>query len=150
MDAWSSAPVSDSGRGGPAWRVPALEQLGTVLCMIQAIITLVCDGDTLEDVRGFVTSARLYGIDDDTLLLDGGHATVDAAPDASIGDTVRSLACFVEDTKELPADSLVEFGSDICVDLVVRRVTDISCGSHIGEMPTNILVETHPLCGTCE
>lgn len=150
MTAWSSVPVSGLGHGRPDLRVPALEQPGTVLCMIQAIITLVCDGDTLEDVRGFVTSARLYGIDDATLLLDGGHATVEAAPDASIGDTVGSLARFVEDTRELPSDSLVEFGSDICVDLVVRRVTDISCGSHIGEMPTNILVETHPLCGTCE
>ena len=143
-------PVSGLGRGRTDLRVPALEQPGTVLRMIQAIITLTCDGNTLEDVRSFVTSARLYGLDDTTPLLDGGHATVEAAPDASIGDTVGSLARFVEDTRELPSDSLVEFGSDICVDLVVRRVTDISCGSHIGEMPTNILVETHPLCGTCE
>lgn len=142
--------MSDSDCGRADWRVLALDAQSTVLRMIQAIITLTCDGNTLEDVRSFVASARLYGLDDTTPLLDGGHATVEAAPSASIGDTIGSVALFVTDTQALPSDSLVEFGSDICVDLVVRRVTDISCGSHIGEMPTNILVETHPLCGACE
>ena len=118
--------------------------------MIQAIITLVCDGDTLEDVRTFSSSAALYGMEHSTPLLDGSYANIKAAPAADIGTTLGSVAKFVADTADLPPDTPVEFGSEICVDFTVRRVSDISCGSHRGEMPTNLLVETHPLCGTCE
>lgn len=118
--------------------------------MIQAIITLVCDGDTLGDVRAFSSNATLYGMENSTPLLDGAHAHINAAAETLLGTTLESVAKFVAATADLPADTPVEHGSDICVDLTVRRVSDISCGSHLGEMPTNILVETHPLCGTCD
>jgi hypothetical protein len=121
----------------------------TVRHMLSAIITLICDDGTLGGVRQFLAECAKYGVDLDTELLDGGHARVEDGTSYTAGKTVRSLSEFSEQYADAASDTPVRWGAELAVDFAVIRVTPISCGSHIGEMPTNILVEVHPACTTC-
>jgi hypothetical protein len=117
--------------------------------MLSAIITISCDDDTIAGIRHFLAECTSYGVDPNTELLDGGWATVEDGSGLSVGRTIRSLTEFAEKYGDAAPDTTVLHGTDICVDLVVLRTTPISCGSHIGELPTNVLVEVHPSCTTC-
>lgn len=114
--------------------------------MISAIVTLSPDADTLGALRTMLADADTFGVDDADRLLDGAHASLDGVPVLVEGTDLAALRRFVQRFADLPDDTVVLDATVLALDLEVARTDAIACGSHVGEMPTNVVVTVHPTC----
>jgi hypothetical protein len=116
--------------------------------MIEVIATVSAASDTLGSLREMVRELDRFAVLDIAPLLDGGHV-LDERTGALVGETAGSLRVFVK-VLEGEADELaIHDGRLVTLELDVQRVSFIECGSHVGELPSNILVEVHPSCKSC-
>ena len=105
------------------------------------------DTPDLNGVRGMLSQARGLGIPEETELLDGAHAAVDGGTGPG-GErpTLADLAEWLESHEDMPGETLVSYGEEICVDAVVISADEIECSEHIGASPLKAIVTTHPDC----
>jgi hypothetical protein len=82
------------------------------------------------------------------MLIDGAHV-LHAPTGAGVGETAGSLRSFTKTLETEPDELVVHDAHLVALDLEAHRIGLIECGSHLREMPTNILVEVHPSCKSC-
>jgi hypothetical protein len=118
--------------------------------MLNAIITLSPDDSTLGALRGFLAEADRFVLADDLALLDGGHVGLPGRPSVTVGRHGHDIAAvrrFVSELTELPDETVLEFGTDLGVDLPVFGIAPIGCGDHVGSLPENVIVTVNASCG---
>ncbi len=109
--------------------------------MIKASVSVQCAGESLQDVQDFAALVERLGVDG-AVELQGGNV---------LGATVAELHTTVGVVGDVVVGGVVFTGAgDVWVELSVIRASLIECGSHVGSMPTNILLEVHPACRTCD
>jgi hypothetical protein len=116
--------------------------------MIAIIATVHAASDSLGSLREMTSELDLFRVADDTALIDGGHVLHEPTG-VGVGDTAGSLRAFVKTLEAEPDELVIIDAHLVALDLEPHRIGLIECGSHVNELPSNILVEVHPSCKTC-
>jgi hypothetical protein len=116
--------------------------------MIEVIATVSAASDTLGSLREMVSELDRFAVEDTAPLLDGGHVLHESTG-VPVGETAGSLRSFVKALESEADDLAIHDGRLVTLELDVLRVGFIECGSHVKELPSNILVEVHPSCKDC-
>jgi hypothetical protein len=105
----------------------------------KASVTVQCEESSLGALREFAQMLERFGVPHTAYITNG----------QVVGGDVASLHAYIATRSEESDDVEVPGVRFMSLALDVKRVAMIECGSHIGEIPTNVLVEVHPLCATC-
>jgi hypothetical protein len=108
--------------------------------MIKASVSVHCPGETLADVREFAGVLKRLGIDG-MAVLNGGSV---------LGATVADLDTAITAQCELGDDAVFAGAGGVWVNVAALRTGLIECGSHVGSLPCNVLVEVNSECLTCD
>jgi hypothetical protein len=106
---------------------------------LKASVTVQCEESSLGAVREFAQVLERFGVGSTAHITNG----------QVVGGDVAALCAFVAARSAEPDDAAVPGARFMSLVLDVQRVGMIECGSHVGAMPTNVIVEVHPLCVTC-
>lgn len=118
---------------------------------IIASVLLAPSENTLGSLRNFLEEIKSFNVSENTELLDGGHIALDEHSPLmdSHPCTIEGLSLWLTQYEDLPDDTVVNYATELCVEPTVVKSGKISCGSHAGPFPDNIIITVNPACESC-
>ena len=118
---------------------------------IEAIVTIVTNGNTLNDVKVFLEQASRLSVSLETELLDGAHCFIGSEPAlmASHGTTLNDVSMWLSEHDTFEGETVVSFGDELSVDVTVFNVEEIYCGDHIPpDEKIGVVITTNSECNS--